>query len=153
MVIAWSSILFGLLLYIADRFAAKERPAEKASLRDWLAIGVAQAFALIPGASRSGVTMTAALGLRFDREAAARLSFLLAIPAGLMVAAKDGLDLVRGDIDLTAQLVPMLVVVLVSAVIGYLVIDLLLSWLRRRSMTPFVIYRIALGVVLLLIAA
>ena len=150
LLIAVNSILFGIVLWVADRFMARRRPLEQATTRDVFAVGLAQAVALIPGVSRSGITMTAGMALRFDRASAARLSFLFAIPAGLLVAAKDLLDLLTGGASQQGW-GPIFLVFVVSGVVGYAVIGFLLSFLRRRSMTSFVIYRVALGVVLLVI--
>ncbi|RPH57209.1 undecaprenyl-diphosphate phosphatase, partial [bacterium] len=116
--------------------------------RDALLIGMAQALALVPGTSRSGVTITAALLLGFTRPAAARFTFLLIIPISVAVAALDGLDLVQAGV--TAQeLVPMGIGLAVSAVAGYLVIAWLLDFLRRQTMTAFVVYRLLLAAVIL----
>ncbi len=148
LVVAVGSIVFGVLLWVADRYMAGRRQVAEASWRDWWLVGLAQAVALFPGVSRSGVTMTAAMGLRFDRPAAARMAFLLAVPVGLLVAAKDFFDLARGEVG-PIDLVPLAIVVVVSAVVGYLVIDRLLHWLESRSMLVFVVYRVLLGLALL----
>jgi undecaprenyl-diphosphatase len=111
-------------------------------------IGLAQAVALIPGSSRSGTTMTAAMFLGLTREAAARFSFLLGIPAIGAAGVFELKDLLKhglGDGGLSALVVG----TMTSAVSGYLAIDLLLRYLRRNSMYVFVWYRIALGVLLL----
>lgn len=158
MVIAWMSIVFGVLLLVADsmvsftrRFATRRGVAEL-RLRDAVLIGVAQAIAVVPGVSRSGVTMTAALLGRFDRQTAARASFLLAIPVGLLAAAQDGVLFLRnilGDAQESIQVLQLLVVFVASAVSGYAVIVVLLAWLRRRSLAVFAAYRIVLGVLML----
>lgn len=149
--IAWTTLGFGLLLLAADRRAASPgRDLQVLRWRDALWIGVAQALALVPGVSRSGITITAALFAGMSRASAARASFLLAIPVGLLVAAKDGLDLVQGEIP-RADLLPLAIVTVVSAVAGYAVIALLLRFLRERSLMVFVAYRLALGAALLLL--
>ncbi len=147
-VIAWTSIGFGLLLGIADRFGTGVRQLSQTTLPRALAIGVSQAFALVPGTSRSGVTMTSAMALGFDRESAARLSFLFAIPVSLLAAANDGAKLLGGGVP-RSEWLGLGIVFVTSAVVAYLVIGWLLHWLRQRGMTPFVIYRLVLGALIL----
>ncbi len=147
-VIACASIGFGLLLLWADRTGRRQRALKEMGLADSLWIGFSQALALIPGTSRSGITMTAALSRGFTREDGARFSFLLAIPVGVMALAKNLLDVVSGS--LPAQNWGLLgVAFAVSGLAAYLTIDWLLSWLSRQNMTPFVVYRILLGLVIL----
>lgn len=149
-VIAWATIGFGLLLGVADRWGARERRLEQVNWRNALVFGLAQATALIPGASRAGVVISAGRLLGFDRESSARFAFLLALPVGFFVAGKDGLDLMSGALPLS-QLPSLLMVAALSAVVGYLVIGGLLAWLRRRGLQVFVGYRLVLGAVLLLL--
>ncbi|MCP3957226.1 MAG: undecaprenyl-diphosphate phosphatase [bacterium] len=151
-VIAVMTIAFGLLLWWADRAAVHERPLEDLTWRDALWIGLAQAFALIPGTSRSGVTMTAALFLRLERPDAARFSFLLAIPVGIGALVKDLYELTREG-TAGVELLPLVVGFVVSAVSAYLVIGWLLAWLRRQGMAVFVGYRMILGLVILVLAS
>ncbi|MYA08916.1 MAG: undecaprenyl-diphosphate phosphatase [Holophagales bacterium] len=148
--IAWATIGFGLVLGVADRWGRQKRRLEQVNWWNALVFGLAQATALIPGASRAGVVISAGRLLGFDRESSARFAFLLALPVGVFVAGKDSLDLVRGALPLS-QLPSLLLVAALSAVVGYLVIGGLLGWLRRRSLQVFVGYRLALGVVLLLV--
>jgi undecaprenyl-diphosphatase len=148
LVVAATSIGFGLLLALADVWARRDRDLSQLTLGDSLAIGFAQALALVPGTSRSGITITAARLRGIDRATAARFSFLLSVPAGFLVAAKDALDIATGEVAAT-QLMPMAVGFLVSALSGYLVIGGLLAWLRRGSLVGFAVYRVALGVVIL----
>jgi undecaprenyl-diphosphatase len=147
-VIAWATIGFGLVLGVADRWGAQERRLEQVNWRNALVFGLAQATALIPGASRAGVVISAGRLLGFDRESSARFAFLLALPVGVFVAGKDSLDLMSGTLPLS-QLPSLLLVAAMSAVVGYLVIGGLLAWLRRRGLAVFVGYRLALGAVLL----
>jgi len=147
--IAGTAIVYGLLLGLADRLGRRTRPLPDLGRRDGLLIGCAQALALVPGTSRSGVTMTAALGLGATREAAARFAFLLAVPIGLLVGAKQLFDALRG-VPLGVPLDALVVGIAVSALAGWAVIALLLGWLRRRSLLVFVVYRLALGAFLLL---
>jgi undecaprenyl-diphosphatase len=150
LLIAATAIAYGSLLLVADRRARGERDGRELqalALRDAIFIGCAQALALVPGTSRSGITITAALLLGFARPAAARFSFLLAIPIGLLVAAKQGADLLAG-IALGVPPAAIAIGIAVSAVAGYAVIAFLLDWVRKRSLAPFALYRIALGLAL-----
>lgn len=149
LVIAVTSIVFALALGLADRAGGKERQLATLTLRDAFLIGLAQALALVPGTSRSGITMTAALALGYHRPAAARFSFLLAIPVGLLVTGWDAMNLVLGGDDARRpEWGPLLVGLAASAISAYLVIGGLLAWLRRQTMMPFVVYRLALGLLL-----
>ncbi len=145
-VLGTTSLVFALLLWGADKLGSRNRSFSEATWRDTLWMGLAQASALIPGTSRSGVTMTAGLATGLDRRAAARLSFLLSVPVGLLVAAKDLVDLRHGVDSGVMQLI---VGFWVSAVTAFVAIDALLRWLRKRGMMPFVLYRILLGLFLL----
>ena len=149
-VIAWATIGFGLLLGVADRWGKQERKVDGITWWHALLFGVAQATALVPGASRAGVTITAGRLLGFDRESSARFAFLMAIPAGIFVVGNNTLDLLSGALPVS-QLPAMLAVVALSAVVGYVVIGFLLGWVRRRSLQVFVAYRLVLGVVLLIV--
>ena len=149
-VIAWATIGFGLLLGVADRWGKQERKVDGITWWHALLFGVAQATALVPGASRAGVTITAGRLLGFDRESSARFAFLMAIPAGVFVVGNNTLDLLSGALPVS-QLPAMLLVVALSAVVGYVVIGFLLGWVRRRSLQVFVAYRLVLGVVLLIV--
>lgn len=148
LLVAGTTIVYGVLLGVADRVG---RHAKRLGEIGWpaaLAIGVAQALAIIPGTSRSGITITAALLLGLTRPAAARFSFLLGIPIFSLAAAKQALDLFESGVT-AAELMPMGIGLVASAVIGYAVIAWLLNWLRSRSLTVFVIYRLILGAVIL----
>lgn len=154
LVIAWTTIGFGLLLWWSDRVGRRTpAPRDEHSLRwkDILLIGCAQALALIPGTSRSGVTMTAGLLLGLSRSGAARFSFLLSIPVILLASGLSTLDLIEGSVpvDWTA----MALGVVLSAASAYLCIHIFLKLLERIGMMPFVIYRLILGVVLLVLFA
>ncbi|MFZ8997301.1 MAG: undecaprenyl-diphosphate phosphatase [Ilumatobacteraceae bacterium] len=149
--IAWSLIGFGVLLWWADRRVG-DRRVESLSVSDSVIVGAAQALALNPGTSRSGITMTAARWIGFDRDAAARLSFLMSLPviAGAVVLKVGGL-VADGLPD--GLLVPMLVGVATSFVAGLSAVWATLRIVRTRSFTPFVVYRIALGVVVLVVVS
>ncbi|MBI4940270.1 MAG: undecaprenyl-diphosphate phosphatase [Actinobacteria bacterium] len=148
--IAASLIVFGLVLGAADRVAPNRRPLEELSTPHALTFGAAQALALVPGVSRSGGTITAGLLLGYTREAAARYSFLLAVPA---VLASGLLELTKiGDQSGTAW-GPTLGAMVVAFVVGYLTIAWLLRYIATHRFTGFVVYRIALGVLLLTLLA
>lgn len=145
-------IAMGLLLYAADRLGRKKRPVEDVKAPDAAIIGVAQALALFPGVSRSGATITAGMFAGLTREAAARFSFLLATPVVLGAALYKMLKLashVAHHQPLDAPISMMLIGLVVSAVVGYLAIASLLQYLRRGSMLPFAIYRLAFGLLII----
>jgi len=146
-VIAATTFFYGILLFLADRFGRKNRTVDQVTLTDGLVVGCAQALALVPGTSRSGVTITAALLLGFTRPAAARFCFLLTVPISILAALKSAKDLMDAGAG-SAQLVPMAIGLAVSAVVGYAVIAWLMAWLRRRSLTVFVVYRVLLAAVI-----
>jgi undecaprenyl-diphosphatase len=149
--IAIQLILFAFLLEYADRMPERRR-LQEASLRDGWYIGLAQVLALAPGTSRSGITITAGRWLGLDRDSAARFSFLLLIPAvagatiyKALEAAKEGLP--------SGVVGPMVVGTVAAAVSGYLAISFLLRLVRTTSYRPFVLYRYAVGIAVLLIIA
>jgi undecaprenyl-diphosphatase len=146
-IIALTSIGFGILLGLADRYGSQERTLKDLKWSSVLVIGLAQALALVPGTSRSGATITAGRMLGFERETAARFSFLLAIPVGAAAFLKDLLAL--NPFKLGDGLLPLLVGFVVSGLSAYLMIGWLLTWLRRQSMAIFVVYRVVLGLVVL----
>ena len=147
--IAWTTLIFGLALGWADRAPAAKRTLDL-GWKGALCIGAAQAFALVPGVSRSGVAMTAARFLQLSREEAARFALLLAIPTIAGAGGLAGLDLWQaGDAALGANA---LVGAVLSFIAAYCAIWMMMRWLRRASFMPFVIYRIALGFVLLAVA-
>jgi undecaprenyl-diphosphatase len=137
-------IILGIILYIADRLGKKRIHSEEMTWGQSLAVGVSQALAIIPGVSRSGVTMTCGLLFGLTRETAARFSFLLSTP----IVTGAGLLKLK-DLPLQSIDPPFLVGVLTSAVVGFLVIGFLLKWLRRSSFAPFVWYRFLLGTLLI----
>ena len=142
-------IVFGIILGIADRRRAKRRTIERITWRDGLILGLAQAMALVPGVSRSGGTISAGLWLGYTREAAARYSFLLAIPA---VLASGFFQLARHWDELsTTAAMPTVVATLVAFASGYGVIMGFLRMISTRSYMPFVWYRILLGLCLFLL--
>lgn len=147
-VIGANLVIFGLILGVADRLGAKERPIDRLNLKDALLYGGAQMLALVPGVSRSGATISMGLGLGYSREAATRYAFLLAIPA---VVASAIFQL--PDVSASAEpgMAKTLVATAVAFFVGYAVIAWLLRYLRTRSFLPFVIYRVALGTLVLVL--
>lgn len=148
--VAVTLIAFGLLLALADALGRHQRALADLTWRDGLVLGFGQALALIPGVSRSGATITTGLALGYTREASARYAFLLAIPAvlasGLYEATKIGSDP-------TVAWGQTIVATLIAFVVGLVVIAWLLRWVSTRSYLPFVVYRIALGVLVLVLVA
>lgn len=149
LVIAGTTIGFGLLLWVADLRGHRARDEFSIAWKDALIVGLFQAIAIIPGTSRSGITMTAALFLGLTREAASRFSFLLAIPTITMAGALETLDLARSPtpVDWT----PLWLGALLSFIVAYLTIHFFLKFIERVSMLPFVLYRLLLGSVILVL--
>jgi undecaprenyl-diphosphatase len=147
--------LFGVLLYVVDRRARQTRNFGDIRMGDAIFIGIAQAVALQPGVSRSGVTITASRGVGLEREAAARFSFLLSLPIIGGAGVYKGLKLLSGSEHIPTGFGGAFVAGMVaSAASGFLVIWFLLAYLRRRDFAPFVIYRLlAAAFVLAIIAA
>ncbi len=150
-IIAVSLIVFGVLLGVAD-MAAGRRQVDDYTLKDALAVGAAQALALNPGTSRSGITMTAARQIGFDRDSAARLSFLMMIPVTAGAVALKMVKLASDGIP-DGLATPMVIGVVTSGVSGWVAVWGLLRLVRTRTFTPFVVYRVVLGVVVLGIVA
>ncbi len=149
-------ILVGLFMWWADRQGSRRKDLGNVSPTDSLSIGAAQALALVPGVSRSGITICAGLLRNLDRETAARFSFLLATPAIAGAAAKDAWDLMRhggGIAGIPHDLrMALLVGVIVSAITGALTIQFFLNFLRRRSLSFFVWYRVIFGIIVIALA-
>jgi len=149
-IISASLIILGILLWAAEKTATFRRDVSEMGWLDSQLIGLAQAPALIPGSSRSGTTMTAAMFLGLTREAAARFSFLLGIPAIGGAGLFELRDLLKHGLE-GAELSGLIIGVVTSAVSGYLAIDFLLRYLRSRTTYVFVWYRIGLGLLLLVL--
>ena len=149
-IVAWNAIIFGVLLYLADRIGPRLKAMEAMTLPPALVIGVAQALALIPGTSRSGITITAARALGFERPEAARFSFLLGMPAiagaGLLtfLEVRESGQSITPDQWLAAGF---------SFLASIAAITVLMALVKRVSFAPFVIYRLALGIALLAFAS
>ncbi len=143
LVIATTTIVFGLLLGAADRWTRGSRPLKKLTWRDALIIGVLQSVALIPGTSRSGITITGGLLLGFDRVSAARFSFLLSIPVIILAGGLKTLDLIHADTAVDWYVLSLGVAV--SALSAYACIGWFMRLLEKTGMLPFVLYRLVLG--------
>ena len=147
LVIAAATIFFGLLLWIADRNKKLIRDEHSLKWKDVLIIGIAQAIALIPGTSRSGITITAALMLGLNRQAAARFSFLLSIPVIVLAGGVETLEYLQVA---SAQDINYLIIgAMISALSAYACIHYFLKLIEKMSMMPFVVYRMILGAVLI----
>ncbi|TFV77554.1 undecaprenyl-diphosphate phosphatase [Blastococcus sp. CT_GayMR19] len=149
-IVAIALILFSLILFWADRVGAKKRELEHLTVPHGIGFGFAQAMALIPGVSRSGGTITAGLFLGYSRSAAARYSFLLAVPAVLGSGFFQAYEAMTGDV--AGQGVswgPTVLATVIAFGVGLTVIAWLLRYLDRGSFTPFVVYRLVLGVLVL----
>jgi undecaprenyl-diphosphatase len=147
-VIGWACIAMAALLALAEIAARHARKIEDASLIDALLVGLAQVGALIPGVSRSGSTLTAALALGFKREEAARFSFLLGLPAIALAGFKEIWELHKAHLDAQGWTV-LAVGLVVASISAFVAIWALMRLLERYSAWPFVVYRAVLGVVLL----
>jgi undecaprenyl-diphosphatase len=145
--IAWTTLGFGLLLGIADRLGRGSRDEHQVSWPQALLVGAFQALALVPGTSRSGATITAGRLTGLSRPGAARFSFLLSVPVGLLVTVKEAVDLAAGRGEAVGAL-PMLLGFVVSAATSFAVIAWFLRWLQRRGLMVFVVYRLALALLL-----
>ncbi|AIC47618.1 undecaprenyl-diphosphate phosphatase [Rhodoluna lacicola] len=148
-VIAFTLIIFGVILGIADRIGKRQRSIEQLTTKHGILFGLGQALAVIPGVSRSGGTISVGLLLGYSRQAAARYSFLLAIPA---VIASGFYEFASTYQDLnSSELVATAVATVVSFVVGFSVIVGLLRYLSRGSFMPFVFWRVSVGVILLVL--
>ena len=146
-VIGISLIVLAIILFFGEKFGKKNKSIENVNWKDALIIGTAQTIALIPGSSRSGTTITAALFCGLKREDAAKFSFLLSIPA---IAASGLLELIElQQFISTLGITSILVAVISSAIVGYLSIEFLLKYLRNHTTYIFIIYRITAGLFIL----
>ena len=151
MVMATMLIVVGVLMGLAERLCKRERDLAGLNLADAATIGLAQALAVVPGTSRSGITITAGLQRNLNRQAAARFSFLLSTPAIAGAAGKDLHDLLQHGIPGDMKMAYALGIV-VSGVVGIAVIAWFLRFLQRNSLTFFVYYRIVFGIIVLALA-
>jgi undecaprenyl-diphosphatase len=147
LLVAVTMSVMGTVLWLADRRAGQGADDE-VTVRDAMLIGLAQALALVPGVSRSGATISTALFLGYKRERAARFSFLLATPITFGAAVYKVPDLLRSNVDVTLVAIGMLT----AAVFGFLSIRVLLAYVRTRDYRPFVFYRYAFSLMILVVA-
>lgn len=148
-VIGWACIVMAVLLGLAEIYARHRRSVENASFADAMLVGIAQIGALIPGVSRSGSTLTAALALGFKREEAARLSFLLGLPAIALAGLKELWELYKVHLDAHGWSI-LAVGIVVASISAFAAIWGLMRVLERYSSWPFAVYRLALGVTILI---
>jgi undecaprenyl-diphosphatase len=148
-VIASSLIGLAIILAIAEKTAKFKKEIKDITMKDAIIIGIAQAFALIPGSSRSGTTITGGLFVGLDRESAARFSFLLSIPAVFLSGLFELYEALK-FID-PSLIVNMIISTVVSGIFGYLAIDFLLRYLRKNTTFLFIYYRIALGIAIIIL--
>jgi undecaprenyl-diphosphatase len=150
LIIAWTTLLFGILLGIADRLQRRRilqtQPIHEPSTKSYLLIGLAQSLALIPGVSRSGITMTASLFMGHSKSLAADTSFLLSIPIITMASIYQSLKVYQNDIPL--DYMQLFVGILVSSVVAWTCITLFIKAIAKMGMMPFVIYRVLLALLL-----
>jgi undecaprenyl-diphosphatase len=150
-IVAASLIFFSIILMIADRFTKKKVDLNSITYKDGIIIGIFQAMALIPGASRSGSTISGAFFRNMTREDAARFSFLLSIPAVLLSGVYELFSqratLLSGD----SAILSLVIATVVSGVVGYWSIWFLLSFIKKHSMMLFVIYRVAFGILIIVL--
>lgn len=150
-IIVYTLAGYGILMALADRFAPRDRGIAEVTIRDAIIIGVAQALSLVPGTSRSGITITAGRLLGFERKDAARFSFLLSAPVILLATVYKGAELILGDVPVPWSELALGVVV--SAVVAYLSIEFFMRFVTRIGLAPFAIYRLALAAVILYVLA
>jgi len=152
-IIATAAIVVGLIMWLADSSGRKPKDISHVSIVDALTIGFAQALAIIPGVSRSGVTISAGLFRNFDRSAAARFSFLLSTPIIAGACAKKFWDLHKHEGGLPPDMHTAFVAgIIASAITGCITIAFFLNFLRRRSLSLFVWYRIIFGIIVIALA-
>lgn len=148
--VAFTLVLGGVILFVADRFGAKSRGIEDVTFPIAIGIGVAQAFALVPGISRSGISISACRLVGMDRESAARFAFLMATPITAGAGVFEARQLLAGEGGVEAPIVPLLIGLTASLVAGLIAIHFMLGFLRRQSLDVFVWYRLALAAVVLI---
>ena len=148
--IAWSSIIGAILLFISDKFKIKKKKISSLSFLECLFIGILQVFALIPGASRSGTIITAARILNIQRIEAAKLGLYTSIPVILGAVALESIWLINNVSNITNYLY-IVITCIMSFIFAYLSIIFLMKWLKTKNFTPFVLYRILLGLTILII--
>lgn len=148
-IIAITSIFMSILMAVAEKIGSRKRNFDKLSTRDGILMGLGQVLAIVPGASRSGSTITTGLFIGLERETAARFSFLLGIPAITIAGLVSLKDLLEADIGNTAVIIPLIAGLISSAIFSYFAIAWLLNFLKTRSNWIFVWYRLIFGIVIL----
>jgi len=146
-------IVLGLVLLVAEKVSTRSRSMEQIQARDGLAVGLAQALALVPGVSRSGATITAGLFLGLDRPTAARFSFLLSVPAVVLSGLFELGSILSGEEGEHVSTGNLILATLLAFVTGYAAIAWLLRFLSTHSTIVFVVYRVALGVLVLVLVS
>ena len=147
LVISFTTIFFGLLLWLSDKVGKQHRAINTIGNKDALLIGFSQILAFIPGTSRSGITITMGLFLGLDRETAAKFSFFLSVPIISAAALFEFLNLIQSDASI--DVLNFTVTVFLSTISSFITIYLFLKFINKIGMLPFVIYRIILGILLL----
>lgn len=148
LVIAVATIGFGVLLFTSDRYSSHQKNVTQLKWRDIALIGLAQTLALIPGTSRSGITLTAGLALGFDRKSSATFSFLLSIPIIILAGGYEGYKMLISVEPLPWNL--LIIGIVSSGLTAYLCIHFFMQFIQKIGMLPFVVYRLVLGCFLLL---
>ena len=147
-IIAWTTLIFGLLMYFSDTFKIKKKIEKDLTIKNILIIGVMQILAIIPGVSRSGITITAGRFLNFDRYDSTKISFYLSIPALMGASVLSLKDAVNENIEFNFFLI---ISIILSFIFSYLTIKYFLIYTKKFSLKFFVIYRVVLSIVIFLI--
>jgi len=150
-IISFTLIFFGILLGVADKFLPQTKDLNQMTIKDALIYGLGQSFALIPGVSRSGGTITAGRFLKYQRESAATYAFLLALPAVLMSSLYEIYDVLTDSPENFPGFGPTVLTVFTAFIFGYLVLKLFMKIIHHHSFLPFVIYRISLGLLVIIL--
>lgn len=149
-IIGWTILIYGLILYFSDRFFASRFELKDIKLKDALLIGLAQCLALVPGTSRSGITITMARFLKISRIDAAKFSMMLSVPVIAAAGSLEGYRMfMAGNVD---EILHALDAVLYSFIASYIVIYFMMKWLQKWTYLPFVIYRVVIGILILSLA-
>lgn len=147
-IIAWTTLIFGLLMYFADTFKVEKKIEKNLTIKNILIIGIIQILALVPGVSRSGITITAGRFLNFDRHDSTKISFYLSIPALMGASVLSLKDAVNENVEFNFFLI---ISIILSFIFSYLTIKYFLIYTKRFSLKFFVIYRIVLSIIIFLI--
>jgi len=147
-IIAWTTLIFGLLMYFADTFKVEKKIEKNLTIKNILIIGIMQILAFVPGVSRSGITITAGRFLNFDRHDSTKISFYLSIPALMGASVLSLKDAVNENVEFNFFLI---ISIILSFIFSYLTIKYFLIYTKRFSLKFFVIYRIVLSIIIFLI--